>query len=119
MIINAQKVLFSLFASDWKKSIRAKYRNANFTIRTNPLMLSLKYALLKNVIKTMPHKRYNTVFIGVDGRAYFLQSIFFRTNTPMIIPMVISVKELENVDPKRRAHRAASVTWLSILVSIF
>ena len=121
-IINTQKVLFNLFASDRKKSIRAKYRNVNFIIRTNPLTLSLKYALLRNVIKTMPHSIYNMRFIGEDrgparlqakfeqaGGEYFLQSIFFKIKAPMIIPMVISEIELENVDPNRRTHRVNSV----------
>jgi hypothetical protein len=112
--------------------MRAKYRNVNFTMRTNPLTLSLKYALLKNVIKTMAHNIYNMRFIGEAGRParlqanfgqaggeYFLQSIFFNTKTPMIIPIVISERELENVNPNRRTHKAISVIWFRILISIF
>ena len=89
--------------------MRAKYRKANFTIRTNPLMLSLKYALLKNVMKVMAHSIYNMIFIGEGGKEYFLQTIFFDTKAPIMMPIVISEREFENVDPKRRTHKVISV----------
>jgi hypothetical protein len=82
-------------------------------------MLSLKYALFRNVIKTMPHSIYNMRFIEDAGRKYFLESVFLRINTPIIIPAAISVKELENVTPKRMAHKAISMTRFNTLISIF
>ena len=99
--------------------MRAKYNKANFAMRTNPLMLSLKYALLKNVIKTIAHSIYNMRFIDEGRGEYFLQSIFFKIKAPMIIPTVISERELEKVVPKRRTHKVISVIWLRILIGIF
>ena len=72
-------------------------------------MLSLKYALLKKVTKTMPHSIYNMRFICEGRGEYFLQSIFFKIKIQMMIPTVISERELENVNPARRIHKVSSV----------
>jgi hypothetical protein len=88
-------------------------------MRTNPLILSLKYALRKKVIKIMPHSIYSMRFIGEAGGEYFLHSIFFKIKAQIMIPVAISERELENVDPNKRIHKVSSIILSRILIGIF